>query len=81
MNIVSVRNDWAVEDWSLIERREFHHYDKDETPFMACLVQIGEYVDFDADINVNVAPTRPIVRWMTYEQYRYFKNNSGVMIF
>jgi len=62
-----------VENWSVIDSRTIHDFTENEHPFEAVNVKIGNLVYDDNH-------TSPITRWITRNEYEYFLNNAGIVI-
>lgn len=67
-----------VEDWKILDRKDFHFFNTDETILRALCVEIGIMNTIATDSSI--AKT-PIIRWITEGEYNSLRSKSGVVIF
>lgn len=72
---------WKVENWEVLETKEFHFFNDDETPFSAVCVKIGTLTTYRMDATGYKSETTPISRWISLGEYNKIVKNSGVVIF
>jgi len=72
---------WNVEDWQVIEYRECHFFNENESAFWVVNVQIGELIIYKTDINGSKIENTPITRWITVNEWNRLLKSAGVVIF
>ena len=72
---------WNVEDWVILDAKVFQFYNEDETIFEAVNVQIGVLTVYKTTICGAIFEEKPITRWISYQKYLHFREQTGVVIF
>ena len=72
---------WKVEDWQVLDSKVCHFFNESETVFEAVNVQIGIMTEYKTTINGTEIVKNPITRWITINELRRLRENSGVIVF
>lgn len=67
----------AIEDWEVLDTKECHFYNDDETTFGAICVKIGTITS----VKGNTIEKNDIVRWISNSEYQRLRANCGVIVF
>ena len=67
-----------VEDWKILDQKDLHFFNVDETILRALCVEIGEMSTVATDSSITKTP---IIRWITEGEYNSLRSKSGVVIF
>ena len=67
-----------VEDWKILDKKDLHFFNADETIFRALCVEIGVMNTIATDSSITKAP---IIRWITEGEYNSLRSKSGAVIF
>lgn len=70
-----------VEDWKILDKKIVHSYGDTELPLEVVCVEIGTLDISYPTVFGSTLERTPIVRWMSRDDYRYFKEMRGVVIF
>lgn len=70
-----------VQDWVILDKKVFHMYNEDETPFSVLKVKIGNVIEDNIDFNSHYTKkVFDIIRWISEKEYTKLIENSGVII-
>lgn len=72
---------WKIEDWQVLDSKVCHFFNESETVFEAVNVQIGIMTEYKTTINGTEIVKNPITRWITINELRRLRENSGVIVF
>lgn len=72
---------YPTECWKVLEEKECHFYDENETAFTAVGVEIGIIISYVSTICGAQVQRSPVIRWMTLNEYKRLTKDSGVIIF
>ena len=67
-----------VEDWKILDKKDLHFFNTDETILHALCVEIGVMNTIATDSSITKTP---IIRWITEGEYNNLRSKSGVVIF
>ena len=67
-----------VEDWKILDKKDLHFFNTDETILQALCVEIGVMNTIATDSSIIKTP---IIRWITEGEYNSLRSKSGVVIF
>ena len=67
-----------VEDWKILDKKDLHFFNADETILQALCVEIGVMNTIATDSSIIKTP---IIRWITECEYNSLRSKSGVVIF
>ena len=66
-----------VEDWKILDKKDLHFFNADETILRALCVEIGEMSTLAMAFSITKTP---IIRWITEGEYYNLRSKSGVVI-
>ena len=70
-----------ITDWNVLETKNCHFFNADETEFTALSVLVGYYYIDTIDINNKLITQKlDIIRWITESEYNRIIHNVGVMV-
>ena len=71
---------YDVDDWEIISRETFHHYDDAETPLEAVQVVIGQAISVIPNYTKNIKTVTNITRWISRGEYERLRKGCGQVI-